>query len=265
MSTTALSEILASVEHEADGLRFPVPAGWKQGRTAFGGFTGALLLAAAQTKHADLPPLRSALINFTAPITEPPIIGTELLRQGRNVTTVQARAEIAGKPAALATFAFGHPQDSEITLDLPAPTSPAPEDTPALPVTATLPVAAFFANFDFRPVEGGLPFSGAERGYLRAWVRHNDPAMYDSLPGLIAIADILPPAVFPMLRTPGPNSSMNWICNILAETPRTRDGWWLVESEISAGANGYSSQVMRIWNTDGELVVDGMQSVVIFV
>jgi hypothetical protein len=83
--------------------------------------------------------------------------------------------------------------------------------------------------------------------------------------GLIGIADVLPPAVFPMCRKPGPNSSVTWICNLLSGTPGTRDGWWMLETDLTAARDGFSSQVMRGWNTDGELVIDGMQSVVIFV
>ena len=52
--------------------------------------------------------------------------------------------------------------------------------------------------------------------------------------------------------------------NLLTDTPETEDGWWQVESRLTAASGGYSSQVMRIWNTDGELVVEGMQSIAIF-
>ena len=57
---------------------------------------------------------------------------------------------------------------------------------------------------------------------------------------------------------------MTWIVNILSDKPETEDGWWHVESKMTAARGGYSSQVMRIWNTAGELVVEGMQSVAVF-
>ncbi|WP_425045484.1 thioesterase family protein [Primorskyibacter sp. S87] len=266
MAGLLLSEVLNAAEPLDGGLSFPVPANWTQGRTAYGGFTSALLLAAARRGHEDLPPLRSALINFTAPVAEPPTIRAETLRQGRNVTTVNARAEIGGKVAAAAMFSFGRAQKSQVAFGLKAPKADAPEDAAAyLSPGAQRRAATFFENFEMRMIEGDLPFSGSDRGYLRVWARHRDPEMHGSIEGLIAIADLLPPAVFPMLSQPGPNSSVNWICNLLADAPRTRDGWWMVESKLTAGSDGYSSQVMRMWNTDGDLVVDGMQSVVIFV
>lgn len=267
MTDMTMSEALAAMQALGqDEVTAPVPANWTQGRTAYGGYSSALLLAAARRGRPDLPPLRSALINFTGPIGTPPVLRSEVLRQGRNVTTVQTRAETDGKVAAVAVFSFGAAQGSEIAQGHPAKPAPAPEDTEAFFSADTRrPPVPFFNNFDTRLIEGARPISGADRGYVRVWSRHRDPAMWDTPEGLIGIADVLPPAVFPMLRTPGPNSSMTWICNFLSDAPRTRDGWWMIETDLSAAQGGYSSQVMRVWNSDGELVVDGMQSVVIFV
>ena len=57
---------------------------------------------------------------------------------------------------------------------------------------------------------------------------------------------------------------MSWIFNVLMDVPATEDGWWHIESKLTAARGGYSSQVMRIWNTDGKLVVEGLQSIAIF-
>jgi len=265
MTSKNLSEVLGDARRDSHQLSYDVPQGWTQGRTAYGGFTAALLLDAATRQNPDLPPLRSALINFTAPVSDSLSIGSEVLRQGRNITTIGTRGEIGGKPAAVATFSFGRAQESHISVGMAPPKAPAPEDTAPVPEAGQGLTPLFFQNFDFHPLAGAPPFSGAEKGYLRAWVRHRDPQARDLASGLLCLADMLPPAIFPMLNTPGPNSSVNWICNILSDAPGTRDGWYMTESTISAGANGYSSQVMRMWNTEGELVVDGMQSVVIFV
>ena len=47
-----------------------LPETWKQGRTAFGGITSALLLAAILNDHDDLPPLRTMQINFIGPAVD---------------------------------------------------------------------------------------------------------------------------------------------------------------------------------------------------
>ncbi len=266
MSEPNLSDVLDAVEAREGGLGYPVPANWMQGRTTYGGFSSALLLSAARAQVDDLPPLRSALINFTAPIGTSPTIKSEILRQGRNVTIISARAEIDGNAAAVGTFSFGAPQDSHVAFSCPPKPAGDPEQTehyfpPGLP----RPPVAFLDNFDVRLIEGARPFEGAERGYVRLWARHRDERMHGTLEGLISIADLPPPAIYPTLKKPGVNSSMNWIFNVLSEDVHTRDGWWMLEHELTAGHNGYSSQVMRVWNTQGDLVVDGMQSVIIFV
>ncbi len=260
------TEVMDALSEQDGVYSAPVPENWKQGRTAYGGFTAALLLRAARLKYPDLPPLRSVMVNFTAPVTAPPQISVEVLRQGRNITTVSVRSDVDGKPAAVATFTFGHSQDSHVSSDLAAPDALAPEDTEPYfpPAMKQLPIR-FAENFDLRLIEGDRPFMGAERGYARVWARHKDPACRGSFEDLLGIADILPPAVFPTCTRPGPNSSVNWICNFMREDLTTRDGWWMMDTNLSAARNGYSSQVMRVWNTQGEIVVDGMQSVIIFV
>lgn len=266
MDSATLSEVLAELREDGGGVTAPVPDNWKQGRTAYGGFSAALLLAAARRAFPDLPPLRSTMVNFTGPISVPPSITTEMLRQGRNITTLRVVATTEGKTAASAIFSFGKAQDSHVSATCPAPKANAPEDTesffpenmPKLPI-------GFFNNFDVRLIEGHRPFMGADRGYTRVWARHRDANLHGTPEGLISIADVLPPAAFALSTKMGPNSSVNWICNVLSEDLSTEDGWWMIESNLTAGHDGYSSQVMRMWNTRRELVVDGMQSVVIFV
>ncbi|WP_164658878.1 thioesterase family protein [Tropicibacter sp. Alg240-R139] len=265
MSDLTFGEILKTAEDTPEGLRFSVTDNWKQGRTAYGGFTSGLLLAAARRAMPDLPPLRSVLINFTGPVATPPTVSTRILRQGRNVITVQAEAFCEDKLCAQGTFSFGQAQESHISHDLSAPDAPSPDEVEDfLPPNIPLPIN-FFKNFDAKLIEGHRPFSGADRGYIRAWVQHRDEEVRQTPEGLISLADVLPPAVFSKARKLGPNSSMNWICNFLSEDLTSREGWWMIETDLTVARDGYSSQVMRMWNADGELVVDGMQSVVIFV
>lgn len=266
MTELTLSAALAAVRETEGGLEYPVGENWMQGRTTYGGYASALLLAAARHGRDSLPPLRSALINFTGPMSAPPLLTTEVLRQGRNVSTVSARATVDGAVTTTGTFSFGVAQDSHVSLDCPARPAPAPEDTEHFfPPELTRVPARFFTNFDTRLIEGHRPFTGADVGHMRVWSRHKDPEARDTIEGLLSLADVLPPAVFPLCTRLGPNSSMTWICNFLTDTPTTRDGWWMVESDLTMARDGYSSQVMRIWNTEGDLVVEGMQSVIIFI
>ncbi len=266
MPDVNFADLVKALRPDGGGLTTDIPENWMQGRTAYGGLTSGLMLGAVKHLHPDLPPVRSALVNFTGPVSSPPVITTELMRQGRNVTTITARAEIDGKPAATATFSFGAARESHVRLDRPAPDAPTPDDCePFIPEFAMALAPAFHVHFDFRLIAGDRPMSGASLGYTRAWVRHAALAARDGEAALLCLADILPPAVYPMLTKRGPNSSMTWICNFLDEDLGTVDGWWQIETNLTAARDGYSSQVMRAWNSRGDLVIDGMQAVAVFV
>ena len=258
------ASIRASLQKEEGGLRAHIPAHWKQGRTAYGGLTAALMLAATAEQFDDLPPLRSALINFVGPVTDDPLLTANLERRGRNVTSLSAAAHIGEKVVGRADFLFGAARSSKINVDFPAPPAMKPKDTePLTPKAAAGMVPQFFHNFDTWLIAGARPMMGTE-GYMRTWSRHKDLESRTGLESLLCIGDVLPPAAMPLMRHMGPISSMSWMFNLLTDRPQTEDGWWHVESRLTAAGGGYSSQVMRIWNTSGELVVEGMQSIAIF-
>lgn len=262
--TIGWAEIRAGITQDGEIYRANIPENWRQGRTAYGGLTAALMLAAAMERFADLPPLRSALINFVGPVTENPSLHTQLERKGRNVTSIGARAQIGDKSVGRADFIFGAARTSAIDVDFPPPPAPAPETLPLFtPPALREMVPSFFHNFDTRLIAGGRPMQG-EEGYIRTWSRHKDPASRNGIESLLCIGDVLPPAAMPLMRKFAPVSSMSWIFNVLVDAPKTEDGWWHVESRLTAARGGYSSQVMRIWNTNGQLVVEGLQSIAIF-
>jgi acyl-CoA thioesterase len=258
------AEIRDSLHKEGDGYRVDIPANWKQGRTAYGGLTSALMLAAASERFDDLPPLRSALINFVGPVTDSPLLTANVERKGRNVTSVSAGAHIGAQAVGRAEFLFGAGRTSKVNVGFPAPEAMRPEEAdPFTPEAAKGMVPQFFHNFDTRLIAGARPMMGDE-GYIRTWSRHKHAASRAGVDSLLCIGDVLPPAAMPLMRAFAPVSSMSWIFNLLMDDPQTDEGWWHVESRLTAARGGYSSQVMRIWNTDGELAVEGMQSIAIF-
>lgn len=249
-----------------DGYAGQVPDNWRQGRTAYGGLTAGLSLIAAQKQFPDLPPLRSAVFNFIGPVTGDPLFTSRLLRQGRNVTSVQTEATVEEDTVATSTFIFGAARKSDLSVQCPAPDAPPPEDCELFtPEFARDFVPVFFHNFDTRLIAGARPMSGASEGYIRTWSRHHDSASRDGIASFVTLGDVLPPAALPLFKKMGPVSSVNWMLNILVDNPTTEDGWWHVETKLTAASGGYASQVMRYWNTDGVLVAEGMQAVAIFI
>jgi len=258
--------IADGLQNSAGGWTASIPAHWKQGRTAYGGLSTALAYEAACLSYEGLPPLRSANVSFIGPVSSDPVYKAELLRKGRNVTSVESKGRVEGGVVISTNFAFGSGRESDLTVDFAAPEAPPPRECePFTPEFARDFVPQFFHNFDTRLIAGQRPTTGAEKGYIRTWSRHADKASRTGVASLLCLADVLPPAAMPMFKRMGPVSSMTWIVNLLTDNPETEDGWWQIESELTAAKEGYSTQVMRMWNTKGELVVEGMQSVTLFI
>ena len=262
---TGFNEIANTVEAQGEGYRGIIPEGWRQGRTAYGGLTAGLSLIAARKQFPDLPPFRSATINFIGPVAGDPVFTSRILRQGRNVTSVETEGTVDGKPVSSCTFIFAAQRSSTIRVDYPAPDAPLPASCELFtPPAAKDFVPGFFDRFDTRLIAGSRPMSGADEGYIRTWSRHRDLSSREGIASLLTLGDVLPPAALPLFKQMGPVSSVNWIFTVLTDDPKTQEGWWHVETKLTAALGGYSTQVMRIWNTDGQLIAEGMQCVAIF-
>ena len=256
---TALQAILADAAPIDGGFRAMIPTDWLQGRTAYGGLSSALALHAAQTSEPDLPPLRSAMVTFVGPLAGEVTVTATKLRRGRNAAFIQSDIVSEAGLGYRATFVFMNAIESQIARD-ERPRGPIPPPAP----DATLyvgPAQFFTGNFEFLDTKDGL--GPAE--WLR-WARLRERDGIDPMVEVLALADGLPPAALKLLgKMPAPISSLTWQVNLLTPTPTTTDGWWLLSAETHFAAHGTSSQTMRMWNADGELVAEGMQSVALFV
>jgi acyl-CoA thioesterase len=244
-------------------LRGRVADNWLQGRTLYGCMTAALCLEGALRAFAGLPPLRSAQISFVGPAEGAIEVTAAILRQGKSVTFVNADLTGDKGLAARAVFAFGAARASMFTTHfMPPPPLPGPDEAAHFfPPGVEGP--GFARNFDVRLAKGGIPLTASKEHDHFLWVRHRDE-MATSISALVALADMPPPAVFPMFPHFAPISTMTWTLNLLTDHPSTEDGWRLLESRGENAAEGYSSQDMFVWNRRGEPQIAGRQSVAIF-
>ena len=256
---TTLKQAIDALEPTEDGWRGTVPENWTQGRTAYGGFSAALALHAAQKSDTDLPPLRSAQVSFIGPLSGDITIRASRLRRGRNAAFVQADVESAAGLGLRATFVFMAAIESRVdhltggAPDFPMPTA----DTQTFRGHSAV---AFSRNFDLLDRRDD---SVGPAEWLR-WARLVEREGLDPMVELMAVADCLPPAALKLLGGPAPLSSMTWLLNILGPRPVTHDGWWLLRATTDYAREGSSSQRMAIWNADGTPVAEQMQSVAIF-
>ena len=231
-----------------------------QGRTTYGGLSAALALVAAQQLAPDLPPLRSATINFVGPLAGDVEVRATILRRGRNASWISAEVVNEAGVGLTATFVFMGPVEAS-TLhlhDVPLPAGVIPLDQAVpLPERAG---PSFAPNFERR---FALPQGEIKLPEICWWERLRDVDRLDPMVALILLGDALPPGVMP-LTGPAPVSSMTWLINLLTPLPQTDDGWFLLQAKGNYAEKGCSSQDMAIWNTRGEAVAVGMQSIAIF-
>ena len=234
---------------------------WMQGRTLYGGASALVAYTAVQRAFSDLPPLRAAQIGFVGPVGESFAIRREIVRQGRNVT--QVRSELVGDKGVLLTafWLFGEGREPNAVRS-----AEPPSDWPSSPDDADNAMheqaPAFVAeNFELRRAQVERD---ADKPVVRRWARLTDRGTLDPVSTVILMGDVLPPAAMRAMQRPGPLSSINWSFNLLGTAPTTTGGWWLAETACQHADAGYSSERLRLWNTEGRQVLDGMQSAAIF-
>jgi len=263
----SFADMLGAMSQTEAGWTTSVPQSWRQGRTCYGGLTTGLAYGAAIATFSDLPPLRSVLVNFTGPVGEAPVFNATVLRQGKSLTTINVDVFSDGTLGARVVFSFGKARESVISKTLPItpPAKPLEKLKRFTPKLAERIVPNFFLHFETRLIDGHRPMAGKGDGYIYAASRFKDEPSRAGMASLLALADVLPPAALPMVRKFGAVSSVNWMINILTDDISTRDGWWLVETKLSSGGAGYSSQPMNVWDAKGRPVIEALQNVALFI
>jgi Thioesterase-like superfamily len=230
-----LTDLLSQLQPGAQSHRITIPATWHQGRTCYGGLSAVLAYQAATLAADDLPPLLSGQIAFSGPL--------------------------AGDEVGLScTFVFMARRESHIDFEaVPRPEfPPIPDDAN----TRSGPPEFFTHNMDY-PEKRLVLGQGKPR--LSNWHRLKAYETVDPIANLICMGDALPPSAMGLMQKEGMISSINWQFNLLTAAPETDKGWWFLDSETHHAAHGASSQYMTVWNSRGEPMMTGMQSVALFV
>ena len=275
-------ELLGAAKTDAEGrTNYQLYPDWMQGRAVYGGLSAALCLDGVLKQHDDLPPLRSATINFIGPGDDGVTVESKVLRRGKSVSFVQAELVSGSGLIAHTVFGFGAARQSRLDenfgdeLYQSYSSAPSPEQCESyFPeresfcseeefILARSKLPPFQQYFEVRIARGIRPFTSCDETSFDLWIRHRDPAAND-LQALLAIADMPPPAIMSALKKPSPMSSMSWMINLLEREPKSDSGWWLLGSYAEHAKDGYSSQNMTIHNDQGELVIVGRQNVAVF-
>lgn len=264
LTQTPFSQLLQGLK-EVDSHLFglTVSADWLQGRTAYGGLSSALCLAATHKQFPTLPPLRSAQFMFAGPATGDLLIAPTVLRQGKS--TVFTSADLIGEDgfAARATFCFGTERSVEHDhAALPMPQVAAPEDCP--PYFNWPGQPSFRRHFEGKLAGGAGSHTPAAKPEMLVWLRHRDRSADAGLVSLLALADAPPPAAGILFGAPTPLSTVSWSIDLLTSDITTQDGWWFLHCAADAAQAGFSAQSTTFWNASGHPIMVARQSVAIF-
>lgn len=256
------SQLLQGLQRAGDGFAAEVTPDWMQGRTTYGGLSGALCLQATRKLLPDLPRLRSAQFAFIGPGGGAITITPTVLRQGKSSVFVGVDLHGEQGLATRAILTFAAPRRSAYEhADAPAP--------PAGPIEGAEPFFRsgtggpnFSHHFETR-VAGGAVLVSQSQPEILMWLRHKDPGAGVGEAALIALGDVAPPAAMAMFTEPAPLSTMTWSLD-LVEEPEPDADWFLFSSRGDAVADGYSSQTMGLWTASGRPAVLSRQTVALF-
>ena len=254
-----LASLLAQFTPGASTHKISIPPSWHQGRTSYGGLSSVLAYQAAKMAADDLPPLQSAQIAFVGPLAGEIEIRAHILRRGKNTAFIQVEISGAEGVGLTCNFIFMNRRHSHLDYaNIVAPEfPPVPSDESA----RSGPPEFFTGHMQYPDKRLEL---GLATNRLASWHRLTEHEGLDHIAELICIGDALPPSAMGLMTEKGMVSSMNWQINMLTDVPTTENGWWYLSSETHHAANGASSQYMTVWNSRGEAVLTGMQSVAIF-
>jgi hypothetical protein len=258
---------LASAVGALGGGRYAwsVPAGWEQGRGAYGGLVlAAMTRAIEDTSRGDgdgatrLARALSASLN--APVAAAACeIQVERLRQGNAVTTWAARLVQDGEVKATASLVAGRERPTGHHLTSPPPSAPPWTEVPISAAIKPPLAPVFVQHFEVRALPP-YPFSGASAASALAWVQPKVPFLRVGTPELTAMSDVCWPSSFAIERAPRPMATIAYHCafawpadGIPADEPLLHRG------TLIHGADGYFTEIRELWTPRGELVCHNPQ------
>ncbi|AOL22583.1 Acyl-CoA thioesterase [Erythrobacter litoralis] len=256
-----IASLLEPVDGTPGPRRLSHAADWMQGRTLYGGASALVAFTMARRAFPDLPPLRAAQIGFVAPVGEEIELGVEMVREGRNVTQVRSEIHAGGKLALTAFWLFAAEREANAVRPSDPPADwPGPPQENAQAMKGEGP-AFIQNNFELRFGQARDADHGAT---IRRWARLTEQHELDPVSRLVLMGDVMPPGAMRIMQRVGPISSINWSFNVLDPESRSKDGWYLAENASQHAGAGYSSERLRMWDSDGRQVLDGLQCVAVF-
>jgi hypothetical protein len=244
-----------------------VPEGWLQGRGAWGGLVVAAQVNAAEAEQNLIDPsrrIRNVSTHLFGPL--PPgdaTVATTCLRAGSAMTTWQV--SIVGSDGNLASQAVviaGTPRQVDDRWGTARmPELPSWEGLPSAPVRPPI-GPEFGAHFDYRPV-AGIPGAQDEPKAV-GWLSPEGEWSRWTAGTALGIVDAWWPASYVSMAAVRPMGTVSFSAHLLVDPGTLPTGEPLAyEAWVSATDDGFTSETRRLWSSDGRLVVENHQAIVV--
>lgn len=246
---------------DGEAWKATLPAGWMQGRSAFGGLTAAHAVALGARQVAADRPLRSAQMQLLRPTVPGPVTGVaRVLREGRTASFVEVRIQQDGADTLVAQLVFGtgRPEATEAPA-APAFEAPPPDDLVSLPYLPGI-TPEFVQHVHMRWVRGAPPFSGGDEARFAGWCRFREEA--GGVEGIVGLLDVWPCPSLSLLAGPAPASTVTWSLQILSAPPRL--GWCGFTYETVASEGGFHTVRGSLFDEGGALLAVTEQLVAVY-
>jgi acyl-CoA thioesterase II len=243
------------------------PKDWAQGRTVYGGLSAGILYAAAKKIVAPERVMRSMSTNFVGPLlAEVPFnVKVEVVREGKNVSQIQARAIQNDKICVVSQICFAQGRDSKLSVEntdkhqmgLPNKGNFIPQIPKVTP--------KFLRHIDLSFESGGIPFTGRKTAHYHGWMRFKEAPTDFTDAHLVSIIDAWPPTLLQMLKWPAPASTVSWNLEFLhPHSPIHPTDWLAYQSNTRQAGDGYGHTEANIWDAQGRLIAISRQTVAVF-
>jgi acyl-CoA thioesterase len=224
-----------------------------------GGYTAAIV-AKAITAAVDDPAraLRSFAAQFAAvPRPGPVEVQVRVERAGRSMTTTTARLLQEGRVLQVAHAASSTPWPG---LSYDEHVRPRPADPGDTPRFAPHGGVGHFRNAEVRLDPDVVPFGGGDQAWVAAWVRPLDAEPIDAA-WVVAMCDVLPPAVFSRTSAPVKAATVEYVVHLATGEPSLPAGdhvYLSCHSPLSS--QGFAVEDATMWAPDGHLLAVARQT-----
>jgi acyl-CoA thioesterase len=224
-----------------------------------GGYTAAIV-ANAIGASVDDPSraLRSFATQF-ASIPRPGPVDIEVIveRIGKSMTTTTARLFQEGRVLQVAHAASSTTRPGIAYDDYVRPRGVDPGDTPRFASSGDV---GHFQNADVRVDPDIVMFGGAAEARVAAWLRPLGEELIDAA-WLVAMCDLLPPAVFSRTTGPVPAATIEYVVHLATAQPAVPPGEYVYLSCRSPLSDeGFAVEDATMWAPDGRVLAVARQT-----